>query len=398
MSATPIVVDTYQRVMAPAFDERENIGVSTVFQTLFNGPNSKTIFSPNAEDVTLDVIRGNEKTAKLRVRGSGADDTGDDAKNTIQQRFSRFDRVFPLIEQTGTLRSNQFNKAIAGEQPYDPLNKQDRAQILAASEHSEHMRMIIRKQELLASQMYRTAVQNVTESGSETISYPRNVNLTKTLINQWSDTINGTPLSDLKDGCLNLRVYGKMHADYCIMGIDAFQDFISHPKVATAADNRRLSYQSLGLETDKKMTPNFQKLVDAGLVYQGWVKISGWDLQVFTYYDIYETDDGVPTDYMPKGEVMVSSSKARYDRYFGPGELTEDSIDNLIYQDVFGISPMVAGNRIPKNTKNIDLFDPRMFICSATKDKNRGYKIFTQTAPIYGCTQVDSVYRITNAS
>lgn len=397
MSATPIVVDTYQRVMAPAFDERDNIGVSTVFQTMFNGPNSKTIFSPNAEDVTLDVIRGSEKTAKLRVRGSGADDTGDDAKNTIQQRFSRFDRVFPLIEQTGTLRSNQFNKAIMGETPYEPLNKNERARILATREHAEHMRMIIRKQELLAAQMFRTGIQNVNEAGSETISYPRNALLTDTLTNQWTDVTNGTPLEDLKDACVQLRVTGKVNADYSIMGIDAFQAFVAHPKVATAADNRRLSYQSLGFNPEKPMTPQFQKLVDAGLVFQGWVKIAGWDLQIFTYYDIYETDAGVATDYMPKGEAIVAASQARYDRYFGPGELTEDSIDNLVYQDVFGISPMVAGNRIPPNTRNVSLFDPRMFICSATKDGNRGYKVYTQTAPIYGCTQVDSVYRITNA-
>jgi len=396
--ANPIVVDTYQRVMAPAFDERDIIGNSTVFQTMFSRAGGSTIYSPNAEDVTLDVIRGNEKTAKLRVRGSGAEDSGDDQKSTIQQRFSRFDRVFPLIEQEGTLRANQLNKAIAGEAPYSPLSKSDRARVLAMKAHQEHFRMIIRKQEVLAAQMYRTGIMNVNESGSEQITYPRDSNLTETLTNQWTNTTLGTPLSDLKDACIGLRTIGKVNADYVIMGISAFDAFINHPDVATAADNRRLSYQSLGFDNGKPMNPSFADLVNAGLAYQGWVKIAGWDLQVFTYYDIYETDAGVATDYMPKGEVVVGSSRARYDRYFGPGELTEDSIDNMVYRDIFGIDPMAAGSRLPMNTKNAGLFDPRMFICSAVKDGNRGYKIMTQTAPIYGMTQVDSVYRITNAA
>lgn len=396
--ANPIVVDTYQRVMAPAFDEREIIGNSTVFQTMFSRANGSTIFSPNAEDITLDVIRGNEKTAKLRVRGSGAEDSGDDQKSTIQQRFSRFDRVFPLISQDGTLRANQFNKALSGEQPYSPLSKSERARVLAMKMHQEHFRRIIRKQEILAAQMYRTGEMNVNESGSEKLTYPRNSSLTSTLSNQWTDGTNGDPLGDLSDACVALRQIGKVSADYAIMGITAFDAFVNHPKVATAADNRRLSYLSLGFDSMKPMNPVFSDLVAAGLAYQGWVKISGWDLQVFTYYDIYETDAGVATDYMPKGEVVVGSSRARYDRYFGPGELTEDSIDSMIYRDVFGMDPMASGGVLPMNTKNVALFDPRMFVCSASKDANRGYKIITQSAPIYGMTQVDSVYRITNAA
>ncbi len=396
--ANPVVVDTYSRVMAPAFDEKNAIGVSTVFQSIFATPNGRTIVSPNGEDVTLDVVRANEKTAKLRVRGSGAEDTGDDQKSTIQQRFSRFDRVFPLIEQSGNIRPHSLTRLSWANSPILPLPSLTRAQILAAQMHQEDFRKIIRKQELLASQMFRTASMNVNEAGSETISYPRNASLTDTLTNQWTDTTNGDPLGDLKDACVNLRTIGKVKADYVIMGVDAFDAFINHPDVTTAADNRRLSYVSLGFDAGKPMNPAFESLVKAGLVYQGWVKVAGWDLQVFTYYDIYDTDAGVATNYMPDGEVIVGASGARYDRYFGPGEYTDDAIDSMVYREIFGIDPMASASRIPQGTLNAGLLMSRMFHCSAVKDGNQGYKIFTQSAPIYGMTQVDSVYRITNAA
>ena len=71
MYTVPLAVDVYSRTMIDLFDERNVIGVSTGFQSLFGNPAnaSKTIFSPDSSVVDIDIMRGNEKTAALVLRG-----------------------------------------------------------------------------------------------------------------------------------------------------------------------------------------------------------------------------------------------------------------------------------------------------------------------------------------
>ena len=124
MAITPTVLDTYSRFMDELFDEKEIIGVSTVWQQFFGKPangGSKTIYSPNSEVVDIDIMRGNERTAALIHRGTDSRHL-DLQRNTATQNFSSFSRVYPFAEELGDITSSQILKRMAGEDPYD--NKQ----------------------------------------------------------------------------------------------------------------------------------------------------------------------------------------------------------------------------------------------------------------------------------
>ena len=77
-------------------------------------------------------------------------------------------------------------------------------------------------------------------------------------------------------------------------------------------------------------------------------------------------------------------------------ELTDDEIDAMVYRQVMGISNQtVDTSRLFGRFMNVGLIDSRMFHLGASKDKLRGYRIVSQTAPIYAPTQVDGVFRLT---
>ncbi len=388
--------DIYSKVMAPVFDEKEIIAPSTVFQNLFNSPNGVTIFAPSSEQIDVDIIRGNEKVAKLKIRGVNSVPAGPTQTTQLNQRYTSIGRIFPLIEEDGYLTPNQFIKRLAGELPHVPLNKQQRALVLASQLHAEHVRRIIRKQEVLASQAWRTGEQNSNEAGTLKLDYLRNTNLTSAVGTIWTN-VAADAEADLLVAVKALRQYGRVTAQGVLMNNKAFVGMYNQTKMKSLADNRRLAFHSLG--QDPGMMPAWgQKIVDGGGQYQGWIKVGAWTLFIFTYIDSYETDAGVQTFYVPEDEVYVFDPFARWDRYFGPGEMTEDAIDDQVYRQVFGISKDASISRALTNVKNKAMFSSQMFTLGAEKNGTRGYRIITQSAPMYVPTQTDTIYSLTGAA
>ena len=99
--STPIVMDTFTRIMAALFDEKEIIAVPTGFQAFFGRPETgaQTIISPDANAVDIDIIRGNEKTAALIPRGAISRPLGPTQRNMDAQNYTSFSRKYPLSEE-----------------------------------------------------------------------------------------------------------------------------------------------------------------------------------------------------------------------------------------------------------------------------------------------------------
>jgi len=384
----------YSKIMAPVFDEKEIIVNSTVFQTIFNSDRGYTIYSPSSKAADIDIIRGNERTAKLKVRGTNAVPVGGNQTTDLNQRYTSLSRLFPLIEQDGYLTADQFNNRVAGEDPFKALSQKQRAIILASQEHAEAARRIIRKQEVHASQAFRTGFQDINEAGTITLDYLRNALLTAAAASGVWSNIAGDATGDLLVACNQLRAIGRVTAKAVIMNNGAFMALVNQTAVQALADNRRLSFHSIG--KDIGVMPSWgQKLVDAGAQWQGWIKIGAYHLDIFTYIDTYETDAGVITPYVPVDEVYVWDPMARYDRYFGPGEMTQDAIDAMVYKEIFGVNKNMVLSAGLKNAKNKALFDSRQFTLGAEKKGTSGYKIITQSAPMYVPCQTDTIYTLT---
>jgi hypothetical protein len=146
------------------------------------------------------------------------------------------------------------------------------------------------------------------------------------------------------------------------------------------------------------MPPKFQRFIDSGFIFQGRMRLpSGYVLYAFTYTDGYTNSDGVFTKYMPTNKVLVASSDARCDRFFGPDDkLPPTDAKIQMYRQYFGLAPNAAP--VPMNVKNAGaIIMPEVFFADAYEDGNEGKAVTlrTQTAPIFATTATDGFVTMT---
>lgn len=389
----PLAIDEYARFFIDAFDERQIIAVSTVFQAFFGRPETggKTLYSPDAAVADIDIVRGNERLAKMILRGANGRDLGEARADTIQQRFSHISRVYPLIEEEGNIDSNQLLFRVPGESPFSQRSRIDRMRIHAADHHQEHVRRMVRLFEYLAAQSILTGKMPAifgTTNADLLYDFLRNAAHTFTPATTWDDS-GADPLGDLETGCQLIRTNGHAMADIALMGSAALNAFIIHPTVISLADNRRFELINVN---SNPVPPNLQRFVDAGAVPRGRLRTpNGWELWLFSYIDVYTDDAGDPQKYMPEKNVLLAASTARCDRYFGPPERLPDiAARDQLYQQLFGFAPGMAP--MPPKIKNSgQAISPEMFYFDAYVGDNwKRATVRSQAAPIFATTQTDA--------
>ncbi len=389
-------VDTYSRVMVEAFDEKSVIGVSRGFQTFFgrveNG--SKTVFSPNANVVDIDIMRGNEKTAALIQRNaSGRSNSVANPINTNEQKYTNFSRAYPLGEEISDIDSEQLNSRVAGENPYAAsITKFDRLRILGIQHHEEHIRRFVRMFERLAAQSVILGVQDSILGTANTdlqYDFRRASGNTITVANPW-DGGSATIIADIDAGNLQFRTTSKTSPDMMILGSSAMNSFINDSDVQAQADNRR--FELIQVSSNNPVPDRFARFVSAGFNARGLLRTpSGYELWLFSYVDGYSTNAGVFTPFMPVDKAVIASSRSRNDRYFGPSNVLPKTQARIqFYQEWFGFSPLAAP--MPMNIKDLGATVlPAMFYFDAYMSSNaKTLTQRTQTAPIFATTQTDA--------
>ncbi len=398
---TPLAVDAYSRFMAMLFDETQIIGVPTAFQAFFGRPENGglTLFSPDANIVEVDIIRGNERLAALIRRGQNARSLSGQ-KNTNAGKFSTFSRSYPLIEEEGDISADELNFRVAGEGPYGPLTKFDRLRIKALRHHQEHIRRIVRLFEYLSAKSILTgkmpAIFGTSDANLE-YDFRRNAAHTVAGAAVW-DT--GTPdiMADIDGVCSKIRQNGHANPDMAIMGAEAIASFIKDTTIKSLADNRRI--ELIQVSTENPVPPRFNRFVEAGFIARGRLRtLAGYTLWIFCSIDGYTAAGGTFTPYMPVDQCLVAASTARCDRYFGPSELLPNTPGRAaLYQDMFGFAPGMPP--MPPNIKNMAAaVNPAMFYNDAYMGANqKTISIRTQSAPIFATTQTDAFALLTTLS
>lgn len=394
MFPTPLSVDTYPRTMVEGFDERAIISVPTGFQSFFGNPLAagKTHFSPNALDLDIEILRGNEKLAAMIQRGSGGRSiTG--VKNTNEQKSSAISRLFPLIEEEGDITADQINKRVMGENPHSPITKEMRMQLLAMNIHQEHVRRTVRTFELLASISILTGTQPALIGTTKiplTYDFYRSAGNTITVGTAW-DGVSPTIMADIDGGCEQGRIAGHVKMDMGIIGTEALDATLSDTDFQTKADNRRFGFIEIDSDTNP-LPARFSRAVQAGFQPRGKLKTAGgYEIWLFTYIDVYTDSAGATQNFMPKDKMVLLSSGARFDRYFGPSEtLPQSSQQETWMEEMFGFS---STGMLPPNVTNVDdVVTPAMFSFDAyPSNNNKQVTIRTQAAPIFATTQTDAV-------
>lgn len=389
---TPLGMDTYSRYMIDLYNELDVIQVSTGFQSIFGNPmaGGKTLFSPDSEVVDIDIIRGNRKIAALVNRGSNSRRISG-KKDTQLAEWTSVTRKFPLSEEEGSIGAGKLNAKTPGESPYDAQTRLDRMRYYAREQHNEHIRRSVRMFEVLAAESALTGTHPAiigTTNSDLIYDFQRSTENTITPANTWNSG-SQTIMADIDQACEAVRKNGKLTPDCMVLGGNAMDAFIKDTTVKDTADNRR--FELIEVSTNNPVPASYNRYVAAGFIPRGRLRTpKGFSLWMFTYLDSYENDAGDDTKYMPEDQVLVFSSKARADRYFGPSErLPLDPATVQMYQTYFGFNPMATP--MPPNIENMSaVVNPAMFYCDAYMNENRkGLVVRTQSAPIFATTAVD---------
>lgn len=392
MFSSPVPVDQYSRVMVDLFDERDIISVSTGFLSFFGAKesNSKTVFSDNSELIDIDIIRGNEKTAALISRGQlGTTDL--DNQSASDQNFSSVSRKYPLGEEESTIRAHQLNKRLAGEGPYESQAKEDRLKVLANNNHVEHIRRFVRMFERLAAQSILTGKMDAilgTADANLQYDFLRNAENTFSVAVAW-DQLAATPMSDIDDACDIGRKNGKTNMDMAVIGGEAMDALLSNASFLEKADNRR--YELIKISSTNPVPEKFARFVKGGFTARGrLITPKGYELWLFSYVDGYTDSADNFVKYMPEDKMLIASSTARCDRYFGPSEIMPMNQARLdLMASTFGIQNPETMEK--PEIKGEGTVIPEMFhYDSYPHHGGKGVVSRTQTAPIFATTQTDS--------
>ena len=399
MSLTPQTADQFSRFMAGLFDERQVISVPTGFQAFFGNPESGSLthYSPDANAVDIDIIRGNKKTAALIPRGMVARPLGSKQKNLTSGKFTAFARKYPLAEEEGDISGDEILFRQAGESPYSGRTRLDRMRDRGYGIYAESIRRIVRLFERLAAQSILTGAQDAilgTTRDDMKYDFRRKSSHTVSVETEWDD--GGDILADIDAACDQIEANGNADPDFMGIGGGAMDALVRDTTVQILADNRR--FELIEVSTNNPVPPRFNRFVKAGWTPRGRLRTpKGYTLWAFTYNRTYTNDSGTATKIMPEDQAFICSTCARCDRYFGPPE-TLPMIDQRVrlYQELFGFNPLAPP--LPANIQNPgSVVDPSMFYCDcyASPDWKR-VTIRTQSAPIFATTQTDAFVTLTD--
>lgn len=385
MAITPTALGQYGRYMDAFWDERDYIDVPTGFQAIC--ARRAPVFSDDASIVDIDIIRGNERTAKLVPRGPITRSLGSKLESLNEQKLTEVNRAYPWAVEHFDIYAGQLNKKVRGELVQAPFSRQERLRVLAISAMKETTRRMARMLEVLAAQSVRTGKQDaILGEAVPTYDWSRNAANTITVGTKWD--ASGDVMGDIDNACDKVRQNGHMQPDVIIMGGGALKAALEDTTFATLADNRRLGFIQLGMGA--VLPGKHAWLAAAGFSYRGEILTAkGRTLSAFTYDEGYDNDSGTYTLYMPTDECLVFSTFARCDRYFGPPEtMPMMSAQRQFYMDAFGLSPDAIPSILVKGDTSV--LSPAMFHYDAYP--NRDWSTIThrtQCAPIFATTHVD---------
>jgi hypothetical protein len=304
------------------------------------------LFFPNTQSEDSEEIHFDIDQSKARITpfvapiraGRVADEEGFKT-GTFSPAYAKDKRIFdpdrPMKRAIG--------EAIGGN-----LTPQERRDMAVRRAVEDQLRMLTRREEVMAAEVLRTGKVTVSGDGYPTtvVDYGRDANLTVTLTStlRWNDSAP-TPLNDIEDWAdLVMQKSGGVVTDV-VMDTDAWQNFRDKTEVKDLLDTRR------GSRSQAELGPRAARKAR----YGGAIG----DFDIWIYNDRYVDDDDTEQLFLPSGTVILSGpalegvraygaikdEKAQYTalRYFIKSWLEEDpAVRFLLLQS----APLVVPYRV----------------------------------------------------
>lgn len=392
-NVTPSSVDGFSRYFANAFNENEIISVYTAFLAIFS--RRRPIIRTDADVVDIDIIRGNEKTAKFILRGTVGEYLKEKAVGT--GKYSNFSRKFPLSEETTNMTVEQISDRMAGENPYEARTRLERMRDKSIDAYHAMVGRTIRAWEIAAAQSALTATQPTILGNSDPnylLDYERNADLIETILAaEQFDNAAVDPLAVIDLKIDKLKQIGKVGGEFTIvMGADTIIGFFGNAKIQAAGDNRRLV--TVTKNPDLTAPQPIMDMIAGGMTYIAVASTNkGRKIHILTYDAWYDTDAGVSTPYMPDKSMLIMPMVFRADRYFGPGDtLPMTSLDTTYLRETFGIRPNSPFRGVSMKAAPGVIVPQAFYTDAFPGDARKNAVLRLQTAPIFATTQTDALY------
>lgn len=394
--ATPTNISAVTHLMAAVYDERDMRLPSVGFQTLFARNNPTPTYVFDSESFSYDIVRHGKKISKMLTRENAARSIGSVQKANVGMKFQNASNVFPSIIETASVNWTQTLQRVAGEDPYGNLTRFERLQRLLVEDAMEGMKRIAGRVEKMAVESVLSGTITLDDTAATTYTFNRSTNNTFAAGTFWTDSA-ATPLADLDTLAQSIHQNSGIAPDFVVMGRDSHTAFINNASVKSYADNRRYYFVEAGpVGTIGALPPGLSWMTDAGFTHTGNVRTpDGRDFPIFIYLEQYQTDAGVWTDYLESKSVLMGSSMARLNRFYGPSiTMPPSPMEEQAMMSKIGIE-VTRMTSMPANTEGVLPAAAFNFDFNTPTDGQDGVFLRSHIAPIYVPTAVDAFGSIT---
>ena len=269
---------------------------------LFQSP-SQNFYS--SEEVEIDIVRSDEDIS-IAIQ-----DLSTGYRMNSEDLYTNKGFKPPVHKEALPINSFDLLKRMPGEDPFQSPDFRANLILRMFNGMTKVERKIRRSIELQASQVLQTGKVTLTDSNGlalYNLDYKPKITHFPTTSTSWNEATGAQKISDISALGQVIRNDGLSDPDQLIMGIDAFESFISDPVIQARLDIRRLD---LGTISPMEMRGN-------GGNYRGIVEIGNYRYDVWTYGGQYKhPETKSKTSFLDPGKIVVRASSGRMDATFG---------------------------------------------------------------------------------
>ena len=293
----------------------------------------------SSEEVEIDIVRSDEDVS-IAIQ-----DLSTGYRMNSEDLYTNKGFKPPIHKEALPLNSFDLIKRMPGQDPFQSPDFRANLILRMFNGMAKIESKIRRAVELQASQVLQTGAVTLTDSAGVALyelDYKPKSSHFPTAGTSWASATGAQKLGDISSLAEVVRNDGLSDPDQLIMGIDAFENFISDADVQKRFDIRNIH---LGTIAPMEMRGN-------GGTYRGIVEIGNYRYDVWTYGGRYQhPQTGVKTQYLDPGKIIVRASSGRMDATFG----AIPNIGALVGGQATGLLPELPG-RVSNASGGMDLF------------------------------------------
>lgn len=276
----------------------------------------------SSEEVEIDIVRSDEDVS-IAIQ-----DLSTGYRMNSEDLYTNKGFKPPIHKEAISLNAFDLIKRMPGQNPFE--SPDFRANVISRMFNgmTKVERKIRRAIELQASQVLQTGKVTLTDAAGAALydlDYKPKATHFPTAGTSWASATGAQKIADISALAELVRDDGLADPDQLIMGIDAFENFISDSEIQKRFDIRRID---LGTIAPMEMRGN-------GGNYRGIVEIGNYRYDVWTYGGRYkDPQTGNKVQFLDAGKIIVRASSGRLDATFGAipniGSLMGGGASNLL--------------------------------------------------------------------